>query len=61
MKLRIRIFKNENKSSDNHPDLRLLATDEATGDEFQGGVWKGIDKNGNPIYTGDLTKREDIF
>lgn len=58
---RVRVIRNERKEKEEHPDLRVLFTlDDGT--EFSGGLWCGVDKNGNAIYTGEMKEYiKEIF
>ena len=54
---RLVLFRNENKTKENQPDMRGEFT--LAGIEFEYALWKQISKKGNEFYSGPITKKEE--
>lgn len=54
---RLVLFKNENKTKDNQPDMRGEFT--LAGIEFEYALWKQTSQKGNEYYSGPITKKEE--
>ena len=54
---RFTLFKNEKKTTDQHPDL--TGTLNVDGVEFWASAWKKESKAGTPFFSGSIRKKED--